>query len=112
MIIANAVMMTGRKRVVPASSAAVIVAVMQQPFFGKGDNEDAVRRGHAHAHDGSHQSGNAESRMRDEKEQDNSGKGRGQRVMMMNGSSHDWKFTTISKYTRMIAKPRPPIRPI
>ena len=33
-------------------------------------------------------------------------------VMMMNGSSHDWKFITMSRYTRMIAKPSPPIRPI
>ncbi len=56
MIMANAVMMTGRKRVVPASIAAIDrIAVVQQPFFGEGNNQDAVGRRYAHAHDGSHQ---------------------------------------------------------
>src|ERR1035437_2072997 len=31
----------------------------------------------------------------------------GSAVMMMNGSSHDWKFTTISMYTRTMENPRP-----
>src|SRR6266849_4637020 len=28
-------------------------------------------------------------------------------IMMMNGSSHDWKFATINRYTRMIARTSP-----
>jgi hypothetical protein len=35
----------------------------------------------------------------------------GSAVMMMNGSSHDWKFTTISMYTRTMANPSPAISP-
>ena len=31
----------------------------------------------------------------------------GSAEMMMNGSSHDWKFTTIKRYTRTIEKRRP-----
>src|ERR1019366_9257037 len=31
----------------------------------------------------------------------------GSAVMMMNGSSHDWKLTTISMYTRTMENPRP-----
>ena len=36
----------------------------------------------------------------------------GNAVMMMNGSSHDWKFTTISKYTSTTARIRPNARPL
>ena len=32
--------------------------------------------------------------------------------MMMNGSSHDWKFTTISRYTRRMETPKPANSPI
>ncbi len=35
----------------------------------------------------------------------------GSAVRMMNGSSQDWKFTTISKYTSTTASARPDNRP-
>jgi hypothetical protein len=35
----------------------------------------------------------------------------GSAEMMMNGSSHYWKFTTIRKYTSTIEKIRPKINP-
>ena len=34
----------------------------------------------------------------------------GSGIRMMNGSSHDWKFTTISRYTRVTARIRPSAR--
>ena len=80
MIMASAVMRTGRKRVAPASSAARDgVAVLRQALLGEGDDQDAVRRGHAHAHDGAHQRGNAERGVREEEEEHDAGERRGQR---------------------------------
>ena len=56
MIIASAVISTGRKRVKPASSAAPtrprLPAICS---LRKADHQDRVRRGHAHAHDGARQ---------------------------------------------------------
>ena len=52
MIIASAVMMTGRRRVIPAASAASRgVAAHLALIVGEGDDEDAVRGGDADAHD-------------------------------------------------------------
>ena len=36
----------------------------------------------------------------------------GNAEMMRNGSSHDWKFTTISRYTSRMDMARPPISPM
>ena len=36
----------------------------------------------------------------------------GSAVMMMNGSNHDWKLTTISIYTRTIENRRPASKPM
>ena len=38
-------------------------------------------------------------------------KAAGSALMMMNGSSHDWKFTTISRYTSTMATPSPAASP-
>jgi hypothetical protein len=42
------------------------ISVMEQSLFGKGNDQDAVRSGDSHAHDCTHQSGNAECGVRDE----------------------------------------------
>ena len=80
MIMAKAVMMTGRKRVVPGfDRGRDRIAVMEQPLLGESHDENAVGRGHAHAHDGSHQCGNAERGVGDEEKQNDTGQRRGQR---------------------------------
>ena len=80
MIIARAVMRTGRKRVAPASIAArTAIPVLQQLFLGKGNDENTVGRSHPHTHDSAHERGNAERGMADEEEENNPGQSRGQR---------------------------------
>ena len=65
MIIASAVMSTGRRRVMPAASAAVArVAPDLALIVGEGDHEDAVRGRDADAHDRAHERGHAERRVR------------------------------------------------
>ncbi len=54
------------------------IAMMEQSLLGEGDDQNAVCRGHTHAHDGSHQSGNAERRVGIEKKQDDAGQRRRQ----------------------------------
>ena len=80
MIMASAVIRTGRKRVAPAWSAArTRVAMFSELLLGEGDDQNAVRGGDAHAHDGSHQCGDAERGVGDEEEQNDAGQRRGQR---------------------------------
>ena len=57
MIIASAVMSTGRMRVQPASSAASVRGPSLGPVrsSAKRDQQNAVRRRHADAHDRAHQ---------------------------------------------------------
>ena len=56
MIIATAVISTGRSRPVPASQAAVNGSMpSEQVVARKCDHQHGVRRGHAQAHDGPHQ---------------------------------------------------------
>ena len=56
MIIASAVISTGRKRTKPASSAAAIgIAELVEPFAREADHQHAVGGGDAHAHDGAGQ---------------------------------------------------------
>jgi len=43
-----------------------------RPFLGEGHDQDAVRGGNAHTHDGSHKSGNAERCVREEEKQNDS----------------------------------------
>ncbi len=72
MIIAKAVIMTGRKRVAPASMAARTgLPCYNKPLLGKGNDEDTVGRRHPHTHDSAHERRNAERGMGDEEEEDN-----------------------------------------
>ena len=67
MIIASAVMMTGRRRVMPGGERRVVrVAPGLALLVGEGDHQDAVRRRDADAHDRAHQRRHAERRLRDE----------------------------------------------
>ena len=67
MIIASAVMMTGRRRVIPAASAACIdVAPDLALIVGEGHDEDAVGGGHADAHDRPHERRHAQRSVRQE----------------------------------------------
>ncbi len=50
--------------------------MMEQPLLGEGDDENAVSRGNTHAHDGAHESRNAERGVGDKEKQNNSGQGR------------------------------------
>ena len=60
MIMASAVIITGRKRVKPASTRRQHrIALRGQMFLGEADNQNTVRRGHSHAHDGAHHRGYA-----------------------------------------------------
>src|SRR5580704_3818877 len=52
---------------------------MEESFFGKSHYQDAVRRGDAHAHDGSHKRGDTERCVRDKEKQNNSGQRSGKR---------------------------------
>ena len=55
------------------------VAVFGQARLGERDHQDAVGRGHAHAHDGAHQRGHAERGVGEEEEQDDTRQRRRQR---------------------------------
>ena len=80
MIMARAVMMTGRKRVAPASTAARMASPWCcEAVFGEGDDEDAVGGGDAHAHDRAHERGNAERGVGEEEEEHDAGERGGQR---------------------------------
>ena len=79
MIIASAVISTGRSRVVPADSAALCGIVPLVPLVvGEGDQQDAVGRGHADAHDRPHQRRHADRRLRDEQHPQDAGQRAGQ----------------------------------
>ena len=74
MIMASAVMMTGRKRVKPAPSAASAAFLPSvHLLLGEADHEDRVRRRHAHAHDGAGERGNADVGAGDEQHPHDSG---------------------------------------
>ncbi len=63
MIMASAVIITGRKRTKPAFSAAFAHRRRASKLLaGKADNQNRVRRGHAHAHDRSRQGRHAQTR--------------------------------------------------
>ena len=80
MIMASAVISTGRKRTKPASSAAAVgVAKLGQPLARETDHEDAVGRRHAHAHDGAGQRRHRQLRVGREQHPHDAGQGRGQR---------------------------------
>ena len=96
MIIASAVIRTGRKRVKPAASAAHAVRLLQ-PLLREGDHQDAVRGRDAHAHDGADQRGTLNVVREMKNNQYDAGQRRRQRCDNDEGSSHDWKFTTISR---------------
>ena len=55
------------------------VAVLFKAALGERDDEDAVRRGNAHTHDGSHQRRHAEASAREEEEDYDSGERGGKR---------------------------------
>src|SRR6516225_9547009 len=68
MIIASAVIITGRRRVMPAASAAVAALLV-----GEADHEDRVRGRHADAHDRADQRGHAERGAGEEQHPDDAG---------------------------------------
>ena len=79
MIMARAVISTGRKRVKPACKGGRDrIFSFRHLFCGKAHNQNAVCGGNAHAHDRSHQRGYAQSRVRDEQEPGDSGQRRRQ----------------------------------
>ena len=65
-------------------------------FLGERNDQNAVRRRDSHAHDGSHQSRHAERRVGINRNKTMPASAAGNAVMMMKGSSQDWKLTTIS----------------
>src|ERR1700746_3939744 len=71
MIMASAVISTGRNRVTPASMAAS----RAQPLPRERDHQDAVRGPHPHAHDRPHQGGHAQGGVGEEEEHDDPGEG-------------------------------------
>ena len=79
MIMASAVISTGRKRVNPASIAAPTGSPCAPAVPSRSHHQNAVRGGNAHAHDGAHQRRNAERCVRDEQEQNDPGQRRRQR---------------------------------
>ena len=65
MIIASAVISTGRKpREAGLDRGLHRVAMLGEPLAREGDDQDAVRGGDAHAHDGAHQRRHAQRRVR------------------------------------------------
>ena len=91
MIMASAVISTGRNRVKPASSAAVDrVVAERQALAREAHHQDAVRRRHAHAHD---RAGQRRHRQRREAWRTTSRRcpasAAGSAVMMTNGSIQD-----------------------
>ena len=71
-------MQTGRKRVVPASTAASNASpVMSETIFGEGDDENGVCGGDAHAHDRAHESRYGERGAGEEEKDDDAGDGGG-----------------------------------
>ena len=80
MIMAAAVMRTGRMRVLPAASAAErCVHAFEALIVGEDDHQDTVGGGHADAHDGAHQRRHAEGGLGDEEHPDDAGERAGQR---------------------------------
>ena len=65
--------------------------------------QNAVRRRHADAHDRAHQRRHVQRCLRDEQHPEIPASAPGNAIRMMNGSSQDWKLTTISRYTSRIA---------
>ena len=64
MIMARAVISTGRSRVAPAARAALRASCPSRALVvGEGDHQDAVGRGHADAHDRPHQGRHADGRL-------------------------------------------------
>ena len=100
MIMASAVMMTGRKRVKPASRAACGASppLLSSCSLAKRDDQDRVGGRDAHAHDGAGKCGHAQVGAGDEEHPHDPGESsEGNAATMMKGSSHDWKLTTISR---------------
>ncbi len=110
MIMASAVIMTGRMRVVPASSAA---SQALSPSAMRSHANEITRMLLAVAtpmhitapvSEGTFSVVWVSNRI-----QTIPASAPGSAVIMTNGSSHDWKFTTINKYTRTmdITRPKP-----
>ena len=98
MIMASAVISTGRNRVKPASMRRAAASPPSlQPLAREADDQNAVGGGHAHAHDGAGQGRNRQRRTGGEQHPDDAGQRRRQRLTITNGSSQDWKLTTISR---------------
>ena len=98
MIIASAVISTGRKRVKPACERGVhgVIAGVHA-LAREADHQHAVGGGDAHAHDGAGERRHADVVWVRNSIQTMPASAAGSAVMMMNGSSQDWKFTTISR---------------
>ena len=80
MIIASAVISTGRRRVMPAASAACTASTPSLRWsLAKRHDQDAVRGRDADAHDRAHQRRHAERRVRHEQHPGDAGERAGQR---------------------------------
>ena len=98
MIIASAVMITGRRRMESGGEGGVVrVHAVLALIVGEGDDEDAVGGRHADAHDRPHQRGHAEGGAGDEQHPEDARQHTGRAMRMISGSSQDWKLMTISR---------------
>ena len=80
MIMASAVIMTGRNRVFPASMAAFTASPCSANLLlGKRNHKNAVRRGHPYAHERSHKCRHAQRGAGEEEHEHDAGHGRGKR---------------------------------
>ena len=112
MIMANAVISTGRIRLAPASSAAVSGGA---PLDSRCRANDTIRILFAVATPmvmiAPVNAGTLRCVPVMNSIQAIPAKAAGNALMMMSGSTHDWKFTTISRYTSTIAIATPTPRP-
>ena len=98
-IMADAVMSTGAKAGCPGFDRGPQgVAVLLEPVAGIGDDEDRIGGRRAHAHDGARERGFRQTAYGSRTTPTQCPPSApGKAVMMMKGSSQDWKLTTISR---------------
>ena len=99
MIMAKAVIRTGRKRVAPASMAAWMRGhAGRHPLTREADDQDGVGGGNTHAHDGACQRRDGERGAGEEQHPDDARQcAPGKPITITAGSVQLWKLTTISR---------------
>ena len=96
-IMASAVISTGRKRVSRPRSPRSGVFAFRQLLAREADDQNAVGGRDAHAHDRAGQRGHGQAGVGDEQHPDDAGERGRQALMITKGSTQDWKLTTISR---------------